>query len=239
MSIRLGLLASGGGTTAKYLATEVCGPNIDGVEIGCAISSLTNAGNVGKMREFEIPTYVVRLKDFPDDPMGFGERILEILHHHGVTHVLQCGWMPKTPDNVTSAFKGRIFNQHPGLTPEFGGEKMAGKTVHDAVLRFRDKVLDATGRTFSKTVVVAHRSISESDAGPIVQSGNVPVFAKAKVDDLQDLALPVEWRVMRGLVLDIRNDNVQEQQIPSLVLPGEGHLLAEAKAEAIAAAKKH
>lgn len=241
MTARLGILASGGGTTANYLATEITGGNVDGVKIACCISSRNSdeAAVVGKMGKFGIPVEVVRVKDFPNAPMCFGQRILEVLKEHDVTHVLQNGWLPHTPPNVVAAYEGRIFNQHTGPTPEFGGQHMIGPVVHDAVLRFRNKIQNHVGRPFSHSVVVAHRVIEKYDEGAVVKSAYVPIIAEDTPDKLQERALPLEWRVQLDLVRDIARDCVIEESHLWLVLSGEDNLLAQAKEEAIAAAKQH
>ncbi len=241
---RLGILASGSASTANYVATLVAAGEVPGAKISCVVSSRSNVGAMDRMKYF-CPVERVRTMDYPEypeDPLGFGQRIIDILEEHGVTDVMQLGWLPHTPPNVVARYAGHIYNQHPGPLPEFGGEKMAGKTVHDAVLRFRKKLLDAHGgvATMNHSVVVAHRVIDEKDAGPVVKYAYVDIDPKDTKDTLSDRALPYEWKLMLGLARDIAQDTVREVQSPRLVAPSLEQMLADAKQEAIDAAQaKH
>ena len=80
---------------------------------------------------------------------------------------------------MLEAFSGRILNIHPALLPDFGGEGMYGRKVHEAVVAA--EVIES-GAT-------VHVVDGEYDHGEIVAQERVPVYPG-------DTAEAVETRVM-------------------------------------------
>ncbi|MBI2596469.1 hypothetical protein HYW46_07110 [Candidatus Daviesbacteria bacterium] len=188
----LGVLISGSGTTmAAILRAYNMGElNLD---IGCVISSNPNAEGIKKARIAGIdPKNIVCLN--PKLPQ-FPEELLKNLQKRNVTVVTQNGWMPKTPEMVIEAYKDRIFNQHPGPAPEFGGKGMFGIRVHLAVLLFRR----LTGRDLW-TEVIAQRVDKEFDQGVIVRRKRVDILPTDTAEDLQQRCLPFEHQVQIELL---------------------------------------
>lgn len=236
---RLGILFSGGGTTAEAMAKAILENTYPKIALACAISSNPHAAGIRKLTALDIPVYIVAQNDFKTsenkiDRVAFGAEILQKLRHHSVTFVTQNGWIPLTPENVVKEYGGNIFNQHPGPLPEFGGKGMMGTVVHDAFLRFRKKV-----KRDIDTYVLTHRVTPGLDEGAVVKRTIVKVVPEDTVETLQQRALPVEHQTQLHFLQDIQNGRVKDLPYLQITKPGEAHLLEEAKKEAIQACKNH
>lgn len=221
MKERLGILISGGGTTMAEIIKASKSKRLR-MDIGCVIASHDNTVGIYKAQDLGIREQdieVVDPKDFrgPDgfiDPNKFGEKLLSVLQSHGVTVVTQNGWLPKTPAMVINAFPNKIFNQHPGPVPEFGGKGMYGRRVHTAVLLFRR----LTGSDNMWTEAVAQRASHEFDLGAVIKSKKVGILPTDTPDDLQKRVLPIEHELQIQLLSDFINGNIKEKPIPSVPL---------------------
>ncbi len=230
---RLASFISGGGTTMSEIVKAIQSGEIPNMEIACVVSSTSDAGGIEKARKLGIPEgsiVVVEQSQFrigstrKIDREAFGKRLLDVLQTHGATVITQNGWMPHTPDNVVDAYKGRIFNQHPGPPEQFGGKGMMGKAVHATVLEFQR----LAGRTFD-TSVVGHYSDKILDGGMVVKREKVPVYPGDSVDALQERALPMEHRVQIAMLQDFVRGELQVLEPELLVRPDELGILEEAK----------
>lgn len=124
------------------------------------------------------------------------ERYAELVAATKAEYCSLSGWLKK----VSGLDPRRTINIHPGPLPEFGGEGMYGRHVHEAVLRaFRDG-------TLSHSAVTMHFVASEYDRG-------APVFFRLRVriredDTVESLAARVNalehrWQPeITNLVLD-------------------------------------
>lgn len=230
---RLAILFSGGGTTAEAMVKAVQAGKIPNLEIICAIASTPEARGIEKLKQLNIPIFIINPNDYKTkegkrDSEAFGTTILETLVKHRVTVVTQNGWIPLTPENVVKHFTGNIYNQHPGPLPEFGGKGMMGKVVHDAFLRFRKKV-----KRPINTQVIAHRVAIGLDEGVVVKRTIVKVVESDTPETLQERALPLEHLTQIALLKDIANNSVEELLSLPVVQESEKQFLSEAKKEAI------
>jgi len=236
MKERWASLISGGGTTMEAMAKAVLTGEVQ-VEIACIISSNPQAGGLEKARKLGIPEeniIVINPHDFKEGDgkivqERFGQALLSALKDHGVTVVTQNGWLPLTPELAIAGYPQRLFNQHPGPVPEFGGKGMYGRRVHAAVLLYRR----LTGRDFW-TEVIAQRVDKDYDRGAVVKRERVEIRPSDTVEDLQQRALPVEHRVQVDLLKDIAKGSLEEVTSREvLVRPGEEQVLFLAKKTAI------
>lgn len=169
--VRLGVLISGGGRSLQNF--------IDLSEAGRlkarvvkVISSRSAAYGLERARRHDIPTAVVRRKDFADTE-AFSAAITGELEAEDVELVAMAGFLClyRIPDR----YAGRIMNIHPALLPGFGGKGFYGDSVHEAVLGAGCKVSGCT----------VHFADNEYDHGPIIVQKAVPV---EEGDDAHSLA---------------------------------------------------
>lgn len=220
-------MISGGGTTMEAILKECQSGRLYRIEPALIIASSKDAGGIEKARTLGVShdnIVVIHQRDF-DNAQVFGKAILSACCERGVEVITQNGWMLKTPRNVIDAFCGRIFNQHPGPTPDFGGKGMFGRRVHCARLLFTRM----TGHT-PWTEAVAQRVAYRYDEGAIVRSRTVGIHEEDSVEDLQERVLPIEHEVQIEMLEAFANSSLEEvtREHP-LVYPGEEPILAEAK----------
>lgn len=207
-------------------------PNMD---IACIISSKTDAGGIEKARALGVSSddiVIVDPRDFKDgkevDQVRFGEKLLEELGKRGVTAITQNGWLPKTPESVIKEYEGKIFNQHPGPVPEFGGKGMYGRRVHAAVLLYRRWTNGDNWRCVEHwTEVIAQRVDKNYDMGAVVKKVRVVILPDDTPEDLQKRALPIEHRVQIDLLKDVASNIVKElgKRPPIVTTPAEQFIL--------------
>ena len=235
-TIKLALLISGNGSTMEAIIKACRDGELSGLDIKpiLVIASNKEAGGIEKALKLGIKTEDVLVIDPKKclDSNIFGEKILEECKKREINLIGQYGWMVKTPDNVISAYKDIIINQHPGPLdngrPDFGGARMYGMRVHEARLEFVKKVQ----RDFW-TEATTHMVTSNFDEGKIIKRKQVPIFPNDTAEILQARVLPVEYEVQIETLRDFIDNAVIEfhREIP-LILPGEEKLLEECKENA-------
>lgn len=229
---------SGEGTTMEAGIAAVQNGEIRNLKAACVISSSSDAGGVRKASDQLVPVRVVRRKDFRDkngkiDLKKYGERLLRILKEYEATLVTLNGWRYLIPENVIGEYDGRIFNQHPGPVPEFGGDKMLGIRVHAARLNF----VRAVERDYW-TETVIQRVDKKFDEGAVVKSKKIEILSDDTPESLQRRVLPVEHESFVEFLKDFVSGNIREVKKTQFVLPGEEQILFKAKEDAIRAYPK-
>src|SRR5260221_5797867 len=114
--MRIGLLISGGGTTAAAIISARKNDTLKGVEPVCVISSSADAPGIGRIAAIGFPNENIIVIDPKDcqDSEDFGNKILNECKKHGVEFIGQYGWLCLTPKNVIENYPGMMTNQHPG-----------------------------------------------------------------------------------------------------------------------------
>lgn len=229
--LRLAMLISGGGTTAREIIRAARDGRLPRMEPALLISSRRTSGGIAKalaegMKAEDIT--IRRPKDYPN-PEAFGEAIIADCRERGVDLIGQYGWLPITPANVIEEYGGLMVNQHPGPLdpgrPDFGGMGMFGRRVHCARLYF----VRVVGLGYF-TEATAHRVYPDVDKGPVLRRRVVEIKDSDDVTSLQERVLPEEHLVQIETLDDFANDRVTEltRERP-LVYPDEEEVLREAK----------
>jgi len=187
--LRLGILASGGGSNLQSLIDACEGGRIPGV-VAVVISNNSDAGALARARRHGIPAVHLSNKHYPDDE-DLDRAIVRVLREHGVTLVLLAGYMKKRGPAFVAAFPRRILNIHPALLPgPHGGPGRYGPAVHASVLAAGDAV----------TGVTIHIVDEHYDHGPVVARREVPVLPGDTVETLQRRVLEAEHRLYPAVV---------------------------------------
>jgi phosphoribosylglycinamide formyltransferase-1 len=187
VAIALAILASGSGTTAQAVIDACAVGRIDG-RVVLVISNNGGAAVLERARAARIPTRHLSSLTHPG-PGELERAMLDALADAGATHVLLAGYMKKLSPAVIEAYAGRVYNTHPALLPDYGGQGMYGDRVHAAVLADR--------RTRSGATV--HLVAEAYDSGPIVAQVTVAVAAD---DDVASLGARVR-AAERELVVEV------------------------------------
>ena len=171
MTLKLGFLASGNGSSAEAIVDAIAAGDLDAEarllvsnKKGCAAFDWAAAKGVPVLA---IPTI--------SDPDAADTALAQAMTDHGVELVVMSGYLRRLGPKTLGRYAGRIVNIHPGPLPEFGGEGMYGARVHQAVV--------AAG--VAESAVVIHVVDEEYDHGPEVDRRVVPLCAGDTAEALE------------------------------------------------------
>ena len=123
---------------------------------------------------------MIESKPFGKDRAGFEKVLQAALDQHGIELICLGGFMRLFTAEFVQRWYGRMLNIHPSLLPSF-----PGLDPHGQALRAGVKISGAT----------VHFVIPETDAGPIVMQGAVPVRDDDTAETLSERILEVEHRI--------------------------------------------
>lgn len=141
------------------------------------IVNKASAGALDIAKAHGIPAAIIENQD--PDP---GSTQCAILREHQVDNIALAGFLRPIPEAVVKQYRDRILNIHPGPLPRFGGHKMYGRHVHQAVL---DAKVSHSGPT-------VHRVDEVYDRGSVIAHQPVPVHPDDDASALAKRVLAVE-----------------------------------------------
>ena len=170
--MRLGVLASHGGTNLQAII-DACKEGRLDAQVCVVISNNSNSMVLERARREGIPHRHLSSKTHPNDT-ELDRAILLTLEDHEVDIVVMAGYMKMLGPATLARFRNRVMNSHPALLPKFGGKRMFGSRVHEAVLAMGEEVSGAT----------IHLADDQYDHGPNVAQCEVPVLDGDTLDSL-------------------------------------------------------
>ncbi len=181
--IRIGVLASGGGTNLQAIIDACERGEIDG-DVVVVISNVEDAYALERARKHDIQAFA-----FPHEGMSREEHekdIIECLDQHKVDLVILAGYLRMLTPLMFSKYGGRMMNTHPALLPSFGGKGMHGLNVHKTVIDLGCKVSGCT----------IHFVTEDVDGGQIILQKAVPVHEDDTPEALQERVLKEEHKLL-------------------------------------------
>jgi len=165
--IRLGVLASGGGTNLQAIL-DACAAKRIAAEVAVVVSNVPGAGALERARKARVPAETIPSKGVADRA-AYDQRLVEVLRSHRVDLVCLAGYMRIVTPAFLRAFgptpesRGcpRVVNVHPGLLPGFPG------------LHAQRQCLEYGARFAGCTV---HFVDEGTDTGPVIVQAVVPVL---------------------------------------------------------------
>ena len=184
--IRLGVLASGGGTNLQAIL-DACAAGRIAAQVAVVLSNVPGAGALERARKAGVPAEVLPSKGVADRE-AYDLRLVEALRAHRVDLVCLAGYMRiVTPAFLrafgpTPATRGcpRVVNVHPGLLPSFPGLHAQRQCVE-------------YGARFAGCTV--HFVDEGTDTGPVIVQAVVPVLPGDREEDLAARILEQEHRL--------------------------------------------
>lgn len=171
MTLRLGFLASGNGSSAEAIVDAIAAGELDAQarlmvsnRKGCAAFEWAAAKGVPTLA---IPTI--------GDPEAADAALAQAMIEHGVELIVMSGYLRRLGPATLARYAGRIVNIHPGPLPRFGGEGMYGARVHQAVI--------AAG--VPESAIVIHVVDEEYDHGPEIDRRAVAVQPDDTAESLE------------------------------------------------------
>ena len=180
--IRIGVLASGGGTNLQAIIDACERGEIDG-DVAVVISNVPEAYALERARKHRIDAF-----SFPHAGVSREQHeqdIIACLEQHQVDLVCLAGYLRMMTPLIIRKYAGRMMNTHPALLPAFGGKGMHGLYVHQAVLDYGCKVSGCT----------IHFVTEEVDGGQIILQKSVPVSEDDTPETLQERVLKEEHKL--------------------------------------------
>ena len=188
MSARLVVLISGTGSNLAALLEALPSSGIDASVV--AVGSDNQARGLAHATAYDIPTFVVPVKDY-DSRASWGLALEEELATYRPDWIVLSGFMRLLPPSTIRRFATRILNTHPAYLPEFPG----ATAVADA--------LRAGATETGASVIEVDEGV---DTGPILARERVPILPGDTEATLHDRIKLVERRllldVLRPLVLN-------------------------------------
>jgi phosphoribosylglycinamide formyltransferase-1 len=156
--VRIGVLASGGGTILDAILAAGLPVRVVITDRPCRAVEVAAAAGV--------PTRMVARSEYGGFGSGFErdrytEALTEVLRAGSIDVVVMAGFGTVLGRAVHDAFPGRILNTHPALLPAFPGWHA---------------VADALAAGVSETGTTVHIATLEMDAGPVLAQEAVPVL---------------------------------------------------------------
>jgi phosphoribosylglycinamide formyltransferase 1 len=179
MKRRVAILISGRGSNMAALI-EAARPADFPAEIALVISNRAGAGGLDRAKASGVATELVESKPFGKDRAAFETVLEQKLKQHRIELICLAGFMRLFTAEFVQRWHGRILNIHPSLLPLFPGLDPHGQALKAGV-----KISGAT----------VHFVIPETDAGPIVMQGAVPVRDDDTAEALSERILKVEHRI--------------------------------------------
>lgn len=173
--LTLGVLISGRGTNLQSLVDACALPDFP-ARIGLVISNKEKAAGLARAQRANIPTKVVRHKDF-ETRESFEREMTRHLKAHEVDFICNAGFMRILTSTFIDAWFNRQLNIHPSLLPSF-----KGLNVHEAAIESGVRISGCS----------IHYMRAQLDAGPIVAQAAVPVLTDDTAEKLAARVLTAE-----------------------------------------------
>ena len=176
--MKLAFLASNSGSSMRAIVGAIDRGELD-AEAVLAVSNRRDATALLFAAKHGLATrFIPTLKD----SQAADDHLRRALEEARADLVILSGYLRKLGPAVLAAFGGRVLNIHPALLPNYGGEGMYGRRVHEAVI--------AAGETVSGATV--HLVDERYDHGPVVARAIVPVLAADTAADLERRVMAAE-----------------------------------------------
>jgi phosphoribosylglycinamide formyltransferase-1 len=176
--LRLGILASGGGTNLQSLIDGCRDGSLD-AEIVLVISNNPGAGALTRAEQAGIPHLCIDHRQFSERRL-FDRSVVAALQESRVELVALAGFMRIVSELFLDAFPQRIINIHPALLPAFPG------------LHVQKQALEQGARFTGCTV---HFVDSGVDTGPIIIQAVVPILDDDTEESLSARILEQEHKI--------------------------------------------
>ena len=170
-SLKLGFLASRNGSSARAIFAAIQQGDL-AAEARLMVSNRRDAGALDWAQSQGVPSLCIPTIA---DPKAADARLAEVMGEHGVELIILSGYLRHLGPMTLSAYAGRVLNIHPGPLPQFGGDGMYGRQVHEAVI--------AAG--VAQSAIVIHGVDEVYDRGPEIARRWVPLERGETVETLE------------------------------------------------------
>ncbi len=188
MGARLVVLISGNGSNLQALIDAIRYKALDAEIVG-VVSNRKDAFGLERAQKAGIPTRYHPLKSFTESGRSrsdYDAALAELVRAWQPDFVVLAGWMHILSAAFIDEFPYRIVNLHPALPGQFPG----AHAVDDALAAYKEGRIRTTG------VMVHLVPDEEVDAGPVLESEEVVIYATDTADSLRKRMQQVEHGVL-------------------------------------------
>lgn len=121
-----------------------------------------------------LKTAMLNNKTHPD-PADLDHKIADMMQDQRISMIILSGYMKLIGPRTMQAVNNRIINIHPALLPQYGGQGMYGRHVHEAVKNNNE----------NETGITIHQVNAEYDEGKILAQKTIPLTPDDSVDDIE------------------------------------------------------
>ncbi len=173
----IAIFASGNGSNAENIINFFSDNN--DINIGLILSNKRNAYVLQRAEKHKIESIVVEAEKF------FGKNyVLNILKSRQIDAIVLAGFLLLVPNDLVSAYYGKIINIHPALLPKYGGKGMYGMNVHKAVIANEEK----------QSGITIHEVNNEYDKGKIIFTASCNISADDNPESLAEKVHALEYK---------------------------------------------
>lgn len=184
--LRVGVLASGGGTNLQAILDAIDGGGITNAKVVVVISNNENAYALERGRKKGIPAVVITPKAYADRE-EYNRTLVAAVDSCKLDLIVLAGFLVKIPSALIEKYRNQIINIHPSLIPAFCGVGFYGLKVHEEAIKRGVKVTGAT----------VHFVDEGTDTGPILLQKAVEVLEDDTPEILQKRVMEqAEWVIL-------------------------------------------
>jgi phosphoribosylglycinamide formyltransferase-1 len=192
VTLRLGVLVSGGGTNLGAILAAVARGDLD-AEVAIVLSNKPDVRALERAAEAGVPAVVLSHRDHATRE-DYDRALVARLREAGVEWVVLAGFMRIVTPVLLDAFPDRVLNIHPALLPSFPGVDAQAQALAYGV------------RVSGCTVHLVDAGV---DTGPIVAQAVVPVLDDDDRDRLAARILVEEHRLLVSVLRDVAAGRVR------------------------------
>lgn len=203
---RLAVLASGRGSTFEAIAKAVQNGEIK-ADYLVLVTDNPKAGVVDRARRLGVETVAVDWETY-GNKAEHDQALATALVKRWVGLVFLAGYLRKVGPQTLGRYRHRALNTHPALLPDnpkkrrYGGERMFGSRVHEAVWQAGETVSGAT----------VHLVDAEFDHGKVLRRVEVDISRARNAGEVAELVQQQEKPLAVGVIRDVINGTLPLQR---------------------------
>ena len=206
--LKIAVLVSGGGTNLQAIIDAIADGTITDTQIVTVISNNAGAYALERANAAGIAASCISPKNYESRAL-FNEALQEAVQASGADLIVLAGFLVVIPEQMIRAYRNRIINIHPSLSPSFCGTGYYGLKVHEGVLARGVKVTGAT----------VHFVDEGTDTGPILLQKAVEVRQDDTPQSLQRRVMEeAEWKLLPRAIDLIAHDRVRVEGAKTVIL---------------------
>jgi formyltetrahydrofolate-dependent phosphoribosylglycinamide formyltransferase len=194
MTTRLAVFISGSGSNLQAIINAIHGDELT-AKIVVVVSNRQSAYGLVRAERAGIPTLYVPLKPYYDAGRSredYDADLAEQVAAYEPDLIVLAGWMLILSPAFLDRFPQRVLNLHPALPGQFAGTH----AIERAYEAFQRGEINHTG-------VMVHWVVPEVDAGPVIATAEVPIYATDSLDDLETRIHATEHRLLVAAIRQV------------------------------------